>query len=339
MKKLLALLVIVIVIWLFGLSGTEQPVTPRDNGTLEIYFCPREDCKGEFIGAIASANESLDCALYDPEDDDMLTVLQNKSKHGVQTRLVYDDDYQKELALLESDSANSISRHDTRGGLMHNKFCIIDSHYVTTGSMNPTYNDFYKNANNFLRIDSTAIARLYTAEFEELWNGTFRRGKPNSFSTVVVNNTAVSVHFCPDDSCEDAVVKQILSANASVRFLTFSLTSDRIASALILVNKTNVTVQGVMEKRQISQYSVFETLRDAHISVAVSNQTGQLHDKIFIVDDSVVLTGSYNPTKNGDSGNDENLLIIYDSMIAAEYILEFNRIWNSTHGADAITSS
>ena len=52
-----------------------------------------------------------------------------------------------------------------------------------------------------------------------------------------------------------------------------------------------------------------------------------MHNKIFIIDEEIVITGSYNPTRNGDENNNENLVIIYDKNIAKKYVDEFNKLF------------
>ena len=51
-----------------------------------------------------------------------------------------------------------------------------------------------------------------------------------------------------------------------------------------------------------------------------------MHHKVFIVDNCVV-TGSMNPSKSGDTRNDENVLVICDEGIAKEFEKEFERIY------------
>jgi phosphatidylserine/phosphatidylglycerophosphate/cardiolipin synthase-like enzyme len=52
-----------------------------------------------------------------------------------------------------------------------------------------------------------------------------------------------------------------------------------------------------------------------------------MHHKVFIIDNKTVITGSYNPTKNANERNDENILIIHDKKIAEKYLKEFERIY------------
>jgi phosphatidylserine/phosphatidylglycerophosphate/cardiolipin synthase-like enzyme len=51
-----------------------------------------------------------------------------------------------------------------------------------------------------------------------------------------------------------------------------------------------------------------------------------MHHKTFIVDDNIVITGSYNPTASGTEKNDENILIIYSDDVANEFVDEYDLI-------------
>jgi phosphatidylserine/phosphatidylglycerophosphate/cardiolipin synthase-like enzyme len=48
----------------------------------------------------------------------------------------------------------------------------------------------------------------------------------------------------------------------------------------------------------------------------------------MIIDDQIVVTGSFNFTYSAEKYNDENMLVIYNPQIAALYLVEFERIYN-----------
>ena len=77
-----------------------------------------------------------------------------------------------------------------------------------------------------------------------------------------------------------------------------------------------------METRQISQYSQFERLKHNNIEVIKDQNPNNLHHKVFIIDRETVITGSFNPSANGDKHNDENLVIIHDKEIAERFAME-----------------
>ena len=52
-----------------------------------------------------------------------------------------------------------------------------------------------------------------------------------------------------------------------------------------------------------------------------------LHSKVFIIDEAVVVMGSYNFSNNAEDSNDENVLIIHNADIAAAYYAEWQKVW------------
>jgi phosphatidylserine/phosphatidylglycerophosphate/cardiolipin synthase-like enzyme len=52
----------------------------------------------------------------------------------------------------------------------------------------------------------------------------------------------------------------------------------------------------------------------------------KMHHKVIIIDESIVITGSHNFSRNADEKNDENVLIIYSPRLAKEYLIEFSRL-------------
>ena len=55
---------------------------------------------------------------------------------------------------------------------------------------------------------------------------------------------------------------------------------------------------------------------------------GYMHNKFCIIDNQILINGSFNWTKNANDNNFENLLIITCQEIIKKFILEFNNLWN-----------
>ncbi len=49
-----------------------------------------------------------------------------------------------------------------------------------------------------------------------------------------------------------------------------------------------------------------------------------MHHKVITIDESIVVTESTNLSNNGFTRNDENILIIHDGWIAAQFVDEFD---------------
>ncbi len=88
-----------------------------------------------------------------------------------------------------------------------------------------------------------------------------------------------------------------------------------------------------MDEEQISsnQGTEFDPFRQADLDVRIDGIEGQMHHKIFIIDESIVVIGSYNFSQSAETRNDENILIIYNPAIAKQFLLEFERVWKVAH--------
>ncbi|HNM38087.1 MAG TPA: phospholipase D-like domain-containing protein, partial [Anaerolineales bacterium] len=52
------------------------------------------------------------------------------------------------------------------------------------------------------------------------------------------------------------------------------------------------------------------------------------HDKVIIVDNSIVVTGSLNFSSSADEENEENVVILDNPEIAALYLQEYQKLWD-----------
>lgn len=328
-KKLIILIIISILIYLAfnnisnkitGASIINTDYYLQENGNVSIYFCPHDNCEQAFLAALNQSQHTLHCALYEIGLPSVQNLLQEKSK-TIEVQIVTDDEYYKKFP-------KEFVKKD-KSGLMHNKFCIIDNQLLTAGSMNPTDNDAHKNNNNLLIINSTLLAKNYEDEFQEMWHGTFKKGNQTINNNIMINHIKIENYFCPEDHCAQHTATQLSQAKESIYFMTFSFTNQEIANQLLIKNLHNLTIKGIMEVKQIDKDSAYQQLLTNHIDVIKDQNKYNLHHKVFIIDQETVVTGSFNPTANGDKNNDENILIIHDKDIAKLYLKEFNYLWQN----------
>ena len=281
----------------------------------EVYFCPRDNCRQMFFNEIYAAND-VNCAIYDLDLAEIITLLKVKN-----AKLVFDHETSNRTELIKIGAVL-----DSKNTQMHNKFCILDNKTVITGSMNPTLRDTGLNNNNLLILHSESIAKTYMEEFYELHNATFSGGKRTKQSEFYLNNEKILIYFCPEDWCVNKILDAMAPAAKSIYFMTFSFTHDKIGDMLIDKHNQGLIVKGVMEKTQNNAFSEYERLNKSGVDVMWDKNKGNMHHKVFVVDESIVITGSINPSINGDTKNDENLLIIESPRLAKMYIEEYGII-------------
>jgi len=326
-------------------SANRQPevvATPDSSqGWYSIYFTdpldPQADSyrggPDDALGtAIDQARVSVDLAVLELNLWRIRDALIDAHKRGIQVRVVTERDnlYLDEIQDL-IDAGIPVSS-DLGEGLMHNKFTVIDRQEVWTGSMNFTTTDGYRNDNNLLRIQSAQIAENYTSEFEEmfiedLYGADIRAATPNP--ETMVEGTKVETFFSPDDQTARRLLALIDSAEESVYFMAFSFTSDDLADAIIRRSRAGVEVAGVMDQSQVAsnQGGEYERFRDAGLDVRQDGNPNKMHHKVLIIDEAIVVTGSYNFTASAEKYNDENTLILYNKDIASRYLDAFDLIY------------
>ena len=320
-KSFVLLLLPLVTILAFGCRGsvTGNLIVEESNKPIEAYFCPKDDCGKILENEIRNANASAHCAFYDLDLRNVVDALSKKSK-SADIRVIMDNTNN------DGQIKGSSVRFDDSNQLMHNKFCVIDKRIMITGSFNPTDNDNNYNNNNIIIIYSKILAENYEDEFDELWNGKFGEGSKVKYPKVSLSEVSIENYFCPEDECAQRVIGLINNAEKSVYFMAFSFTNEKIADAVI--KKGNLDVKGIFDSGQASsQYSQYRRMEEFGINVIKDKNRRKMHHKVFIIDNETVVTGSFNPTKNADARNDENVIVVHDKKIAKSYLDEFESLW------------
>jgi len=102
-----------------------------------------------------------------------------------------------------------------------------------------------------------------------------------------------------------------------------------LANAVIDAHNRGVRVRVYLDKDQKeAQYSKSRYLTKQGITIHYSSNPYIMHHKFAVMDNEVVITGSYNWTASAGERNNENLLVIRDPPLASRYKQEFYRLWS-----------
>lgn len=288
----------------------------------------------DLIAGINRAQKSVDIAIYNLTLPGIRDALLAAHKRGVQVRIVMESEAMDKAVPRSLQAAGIPIVGDQHEGLMHNKFTIIDGEEVWTGSMNYTSTSFYSDFNNLVRIRSAKIASDYEVNFEEMFSAhKFGPEKqPNTpYPVVTVDGKAVEVYFSPDDGVAKNVLAELKQAQDSIDVLAYSFTRDDFADAIVARVKAGVKFRGAFDASQVESNigGEYDFFRKAGYAVRLDGIPGLLHDKVMIIDRQVVITGSYNFTATAEKTNDENLVIIHDPAVAAQYLQHFNQVYSN----------
>jgi phosphatidylserine/phosphatidylglycerophosphate/cardiolipin synthase-like enzyme len=298
----------------------------------------------QIVAAISQTQRTLDIAAFEWNLQSMTDAVLAAKRRGVQVRIVADDDNNvddAESLIGQLINAGIPVVSDNRSAFMHNKFMIMDSTTVWMGSWNYTINDTYRNNNNALSLRSRRVVEDYQAEFNEMFlNKQFGPRSPSNTPNVSFTQDGIpmQVYFASEDEVLPAIIATLHSARSSIRFMTFSYTDYDVAKEMLDRAAAGISVQGIFETTgSQTDASELTTLFCAGIDARQDGNPFVLHHKVFIVDNTTVITGSFNISTNATESNDENLVIITDPDLAALYTAEYNRRWQEAKIPTALT--
>jgi phosphatidylserine/phosphatidylglycerophosphate/cardiolipin synthase-like enzyme len=349
-------------------AGTNpgQPPTTQPAGSLpswlKVYFTdpnPADQINNgvdQFIvPLLQSAKKNIDLTSFDLNLPSVLDALVAAQGRGVQVRVVYDgENGEQTLAANRSPTGQALDAVVTltnagiplvdggrSNGLMHDKMIIVDGGTLVMGSWNMSYNDTFRNNNNLLVITDPTLIANYQAKFNEFFEAKrFGANATVGALTSIFSSDGVQVanYFSPPDAVMQKLVALVSGAKQSVRFMAFTYTHPDLADAMIQRYKAGVDVAGIFESRSSTEGALVP-LYCAGVPVKVDGNPYTMHHKVIIIDDHIVVTGSFNFTKSADDSNDDNVLIIDSPALAQLYLQEYQRLDSIAQAPDTTSAN
>jgi phospholipase D len=148
----------------------------------------------------------------------------------------------------------------------------------------------------------------------------------------LATTSAIQVRFSPGGQCIPFIEQAIGMAQKQVLVQAYAFTSAKIAQALMDAHQRGIIVKVLVDRSQLTaKGSQIKKVVDEGIPVALDIVPGIAHNKVMIIDDAYVLTGSFNWSNAAEYRNAENLLLITDNKV--------NKIYKSNWEKRAITAT
>jgi len=350
-KEFLISLFMIIIVWagadLLGLGGSSKAVEVYEGASIQVFFTTPHDSgqatdyhggiDERLVAAIDNAQTSVDVAVFELNLPSVTAALVRAHQRGVRVRLVTDSDYADSLGPISLLQAQVPVVFDSAEPFMHNKFVVIDGKQVWAGSWNMTTNGTYRNNNNIIVADSKLLAENYTTEFEEMFvQRKFGASSPDDTPQpqIEINDVHVENIFESEGDARTRMIRLIKDAKSSLDVMAFVFTDDDIASAIVARHRAGIPVRIVVETRNLNATgSDIAAFQQAGIDILPDGNPYMMHHKVIIIDQAIVITGSYNFSSNAANYNDENVLILHDAGIAGQYTAEFERVYAQAKAA------
>jgi len=248
--------------------------------------------------------------------------------------------------------------HVKGGNLMHDKFLVRDAVEIWTGSGNFTKGGLTLQDNNFLTIRSPELAKVYTDTYREVLHPNHpaihapkkpKVAPPKPHKAVKVGGATITLYFTTGvnefEDAETATVKALKGAK-KVRIAAMNLGDAGILTSLKQkFQNANSDIEGVLDPGQMRSVmpppagkskqdpKLFWFTKDKKRFVGAdshafvkSDNNNFMHNKLMILDDKTVVTGSYNFSEHAEV-NDENMLIIQSPAVAKPYTRYFDALF------------
>jgi phosphatidylserine/phosphatidylglycerophosphate/cardiolipin synthase-like enzyme len=226
-------------------------------------------------------------------------------------------------ALLRSDIE---VRGDFNPKIFHQKFALRDyrrgraskpgNPALLSGSANFTFTDTHRNLNHVFVFKSSAVCRQYEVEFDELSLGRFGRqihgDVPKLFD---LGGIPAKILFAPEHTPELEIMKQMLKGSKEVYFAIFTFAgSSGIDDTMVALARGDMKVCGVLDRAQAAHgWAAPKTMKHKNITLFQPKKTSgvrKLHHKLMVIDERVVVAGSFNYTQPANDYNDENIFVL-----------------------------
>ena len=144
---------------------------------------------------------------------------------------------------------------------------------------------------------------------------------------------SVEALFTRERSVAEAIEGLIGSVKTSFDAALYRFNGRRIARALEEASQRGVQIRLVIDQGKYEEsQSTQDLLEKGKFAFRLSRGRGdpdsKMHHKFALLDDSLVLTGSYNWTRESEEENYDNLVVLGEPEVAKVYRQEFELLWN-----------
>lgn len=312
-------------------------------GNVEFYAGPHDvgapdNLEQVIVNFIKGAKKRLEIAVQELESEEIAKAIIEARQRKVTVKIVLEQDYMRAAKMKPNPfkpggsneenrkiqnaifRANIDLKLDYNTSIFHQKFIVRDGDDLLTGSTNFTPTGTHNNLNHIVIVKDEKVARIYSREFREIQHGHFGKldeGHDAAPNDVEVSNVPIRVLFAPDHNPEMEIMKQMLKARKRIDFAIFTFAkSSGIDDTMIYMLENGMPIRGAFDARSGAQdWAALPALK-AHgaelYKVPPGNGVGKLHHKLMVLDDEVVIAGSFNYTGPANMLNDENIIILGD---------------------------
>lgn len=143
---------------------------------------------------------------------------------------------------------------------------------------------------------------------------------------------STEVIFTREKSAAEIIERLIRQTKNTFDAALYRFNSRRLAEALDEAGRRGVRIHMVIDRNKYNESQATRQLLDDHrftfrLARGRGGNGSKMHHKFALLDEKIVITGSYNWTFASEEENYENLLILRDPELVRTYRPEFELLW------------
>ena len=206
--------------------------------------------------------------------------------------------------------------------------------YLSTNKTDlPTLENFFNNYPNMYKgSDNTDKLKEMINDISKTYQNNFTSYQTliNFFINTYLNPkpALLECYFFPNQNNERKVVDMFRTCKKTLDLAIFTLTKDSISNAIEEAHKRGVKVRLIADDScSLMLGSDVRKLAAMGVPTKTDKAKYYMHNKVAIIDKSVLVTGSYNWSRQATNYNQENILFFENKDLCEKYTEEYDKLW------------
>ncbi|UOG40075.1 phospholipase D-like domain-containing protein [Leptospira noguchii] len=283
----------------------------------------KRNVRDKILKLIESAQFSIDLWIYSFDDLEILNALKNANARGVTIQILADPE--KEY-FIELKSLGLFQKWE-KSGLQHSKILIVDRKKVFLGSGNFTWYGLENDLNGYVSFD------LFDSEIQNFYSFL-----DENFISLSIPPFEFYISPAKGRLIQNLILREVDRSQNEIKYLIFDHFDSVLTSRLALADLRGIKVKGIYDSPVDEEGKFLANVfrnpgseiagdgNDETISLDSFGKGGLLHHKTMILDNQVLISGSYNFSMSARDKNREILFKTIDPYLIDSYSKEWERI-------------
>lgn len=137
-------------------------------------------------------------------------------------------------------------------------------------------------------------------------------------------------YFSPGNDCKNAIIDEINKATKSIKICVFTISDNDISRAIEEAYQRRIEIKIITDDdKSNDKGSDIYTLFHSGIEIKTDRSENHMHHKFAIIDDEILISGSFNWTRSASKYNQENIIITDNSVLISKFQNQFEFLWKS----------